>query len=64
VYESIFGNVLNVVYMTKCRCTLILLLLATLALMAKSLSGYKRKDGDNEAGSRKDNEARSSREKA
>jgi hypothetical protein len=43
---------------------LILLLLATLALMAKSLSGYKRKDGDNEAGSRKDNEARSSREKA
>jgi len=39
-----------------------LLLLATLAMLDKFLSGYKRIDRDNEAQSGKDNETGSSRE--
>jgi hypothetical protein len=49
------GNALNVISVIKFRCTFNFLLLATLAVMDKFLSGYKRKDRDNEAGSNKDN---------
>jgi len=39
----------------KFRCTLNSLLLTILAVMDKFLSGYKRKDRNNEAGSSKNN---------
>jgi hypothetical protein len=60
--KKFFDNELNVVNVIKFRGALNVLLLATLAMIGTFLSGYKKEDRDNEAGSNKDSEASSSRE--
>jgi hypothetical protein len=59
--KNIFVNLLNVANAIKLRCTLNFLLLVTLTMIDKFLSGYRRKGRDIEAGSSKHIEVSSSR---